>query len=275
MGCGSSIPSPPSPQAFLADAHNPPKEGYLLDGWPRSIKVTGWSFCGETHAVEERLHSLGPMGVAGLMISAEDMARSEEPGFTMNENMVCGGVGALETLTICNLDDTKLASLHMPKHLSFGCGAALKDAAGNVVALLCTGESQRAQGLESSSYNIFGKRPQYEEQGATEGWYLWRVVKVVPKDASVQVFNARGSAMCKGFTYPGNVSGGLGAQKWKCETGGQGTMLCLPTKESPNRHHIQCAEGVDVALQVCIMYAAKLAADEVYKGPPGEQPPSI
>ena len=44
-------------------------------------------------------------------------------------------------------------------------------------------------------------------------------------------------------------------------------MLCAPTAEKPARHQVTCAEGVDTALQVCIMYAAKLANDEIYRPP--------
>ena len=57
---------------------------------------------------------------------------------------------------------------------------------------------------------------------------------------------------------------------------GLGPVMEGPHADSPRpmadggrtRHHVQCAEGVDVALQILLMYASKLALDELYQPPP-------
>ena len=46
-------------------------------------------------------------------------------------------------------------------------------------------------------------------------------------------------------------------------------MLSLPMADGGRtRHHVQCAEGVDTAMQILLMYASKLASDELYQPPP-------
>ena len=60
--------------------------------------------------------------------------------------------------------------------------------------------------------------------------------------------------------------------KFKYETAdGVGLMLSLPVQgEKPAtraRHEIQVAPGVDIVLSLCVMYAHKLASDELVKAP--------
>mmetsp|Transcript_130661 Transcript_130661/g.279375 ORF Transcript_130661/g.279375 Transcript_130661/m.279375 type:complete len:264 (+) Transcript_130661:77-868(+) len=259
MGCCASVPKA---EVFLATAQPPPAEGYLIDGLPSSVKMMGWSFCGDHHS-------------QGAMEDFLDWTTSDDPVARPGRRSLGagpGGVGSPEELTIVGMDDKPLASLVMPKHLSFGVGANLKDSAGNVVALLRTAERKRAQGMFSSAYNILVQRPQFQGQApVVQGWYLWASVKRAPFTGTVKILNGQGVELAKGHTYMGYVGGGLGAQRWKCETlAGQGTMLCLPTTEKPKRHHVQCAAGVDVLMQICFMYAAKLANDELYKSPGGD-----
>eukprot|EP00966_Prymnesium_polylepis_P129924 3004572-Prymnesium_polylepis.3 len=158
----------------------------------------------------------------------------------------------------------------MPRHLSFGIGAKLKGSTDTVLALLCSAESKRPHGMSSNSYHVLVPRPQFQGQAPVSGsWYVWATVKRAPMSGTVQISNGQGTLLGKGHTYMGYVGNNLGKQKWKCENNmQQGVALCTPTTdEKPPRHHVQCAEGVDVALQVCVMYAAKLANDELFQPP--------
>ena len=259
MGCaGSRVPNA---EEYLSIEQPAPAEGYLVAGWPSSIKMTGWSFCQDYHSADDAVSTM-------MMLSSDD------PGGVYHETRGAGpgGVGVPEELAITDLDGTPLGTMFMPKHLSFGVGAQLKDSTGNIIALLRTGETKRAQGAFSSSYDVLVPRPQFQGQAPVAGnWYVWAKVKRAPFTSTVKISNGQGAPMGKGHTYMGYAGGGLGAQKWKCESeSGQGLMLCLPTAEQPKRHHIQCSVGADVALQVCLMYAAKLANDELYQPRPRE-----
>ena len=73
-----------------------------------------------------------------------------------------------------------------------------------------------------------------------------------PMTKAVTIVNGQGYAMANGYHFFGYVGSNFVNQKWKCAVpSGQGVMLCVPTQEKPKRHHIQCAEGVDAALQAC------------------------
>lgn len=182
-----------------------------------------------------------------------------------------GGCGKPEQLDICDAEGKPLGSLLMPRHLSFGIGAKLKDSAGNVLAMLCSAETKRGHGMSSSLYQVLVPRPQFQGQAPVSGsWYVWAMVKRAPMTNTVQIVNGQGAPIGKGHAYMGYIGSNYAKQKWKCENAsGQGLTLCVPTAgEKPVRHHLQCAEGVDVAMQVCLMYAAKLANDELYTPPP-------
>jgi hypothetical protein len=227
--------------------------------------MTGWSNCvGAYH------HKSEGGTIAELMhnVQAEESNDPSELADWRSNGCGKGGCGKPETLEICDDDGRPLGSLKMPRHMSFGIGAQLKDSAGNLLAALCTGETKRPQGISSSSYHVLVPRPQFQGQAPVSGWYVWATVRRAPMTGTVQIVNGQGAPMGTGHTYMGYVGLNLGKQKWKsANASGQGTMLCLPTAgEKPVRHSVQCAEGVDVALQVCLMYAAKLANDELFQG---------
>ena len=264
MGCGSSVPKA---EEFLAAPQPAPAEGYLVAGWPSSVKMTGWSYCGDAY---HHPSEAGALGNITYMLEQFDKEENGEPHETADWNPSgCGkgGCGRPEQLQIFGMNDQVLGTLFMPRHLSFGIGAKLVDSAGNVIALLCSAETKRPHGMFSSTYQVLAPRPQFEGQTPVSGsWYLWASVRRAPFTFSVKIFNGQGAPIGKGHTYFGYAGDGMGAQKWKCETSTkQGLMLSLPTAETPKRHHVQCAEGADVALQVCLMYAAKLAHDELFE----------
>lgn len=256
MGCGGSKIDP---EAFLATPQPAPAEGYVKE-WPRAVKMTGWSFNSAHHS---------PSDAETIF----NMVGSDDPGgyYHDTRGVGSGGTGEAEELAICDLDNKPLGSLLMPKHLSFGIGAQLKDDAGNVIALLCTAEKKRPHGMFSSAYNVLVARPQYDGQAPVGGsWYLWAKVKRAPFTNAVKVFNGKDEEVGKGYTYKGSVRSGHGNAKWKSETAaGAGLMLSLPMADGGRtRHHVQCAEGVDTAMQILLMYASKLALDELYQPPP-------
>jgi len=265
MGCGGSVPSATE---FLATAQPAPAEGYVATGWPQSIKMKGWS--NEVHASHAPSEG-GAIAEMAQWVSNVQAEQSDDPSETANwisSGCGKGGCGIPETLAICDLDGQPLGTLKMPRHLSFGIGAQLKDSAGNVLALLCTAENKRPQGFSSSSYQVLVPRPQFQGQAPVSGsWYVWATIRRAPMTGTVQIANGQGAQIGKGHTYMGYVGWNLGNQKWKCENAsGQGLTICTPTKgEKPARHNVQCAAGVDVALQVCLMYAAKLANDELFR----------
>jgi hypothetical protein len=77
------------------------------------------------------------------------------------------GNGPPSTLSLTDVEGALLATIHMPPRRSFGIGASVDDASGNPVAWLRTAERQRPQGINRSSYNIFGPRPQVQGQKPT------------------------------------------------------------------------------------------------------------
>ena len=167
------------------------------------------------------------------------------------------------------LDGQPLGTLKMPRHLSFGIGAQLKDPAGNVLALLCTAETKKPQGFSSNSYQ--SSRAAAPIPGA--GAFLRRVVCVGDDQARAD------DRHCPDCQRAGRADGqgphlhGIRRMEpWQPEVevreriGARILTICTPTAgEKPARHHVQCAAGVDVALQVCLMYAAKLANDELFR----------
>mmetsp|Transcript_35145 Transcript_35145/g.106214 ORF Transcript_35145/g.106214 Transcript_35145/m.106214 type:complete len:257 (-) Transcript_35145:167-937(-) len=252
MGCCNATATLPTTEVFLATAQQKPPEGYLVEDWPTDVKMTGWSLCREHHAVSAAWDEIQGCVPAGTYVGLS-------------------GVGQREELAICDLDDRPLGSLRMPKHLSFGAAAILADPAGDPIAMLRTAQKQRPQPFSESSYNVYALRPQFEGQAeapVAPGWFLWASVKRSPFSATLQVTDGRGARTGQGVLYRtswGKVVG-HGAMQWRSANArGQGVMLCLPTKETPKRHHLRCAPGADVALQVCLMYAANLAFDELYQ----------
>ena len=258
MGCGASLPVA---ETFLSTPQPSPAEGYLASDWPSRLKMTGWSYCSGYHHPSEA----GSLAMVAHVF--EENGELDETANWSSSGCGKGGCGKPEQLQIHDEQERLLATLCMPRHLSFGIGAKLLDAEGNTIALMVSAESKRPHGMFSSSYQVLAPRPYYEGQPSVSGsWYLWASVKRAPFTFSVKIFDPQGVQISKGYTYMGYAGNGFASQKWKCETMTKhGLMLCLPTNEQPKRHDIQCAEGVDAALQVCLMYAAKLANDELFQ----------
>ena len=108
MGCASS--RVPNPDEYLSIEQPAPAEGYLVAGWPSSIKMAGWSYCGDYHAADDA-------------VSTMMMLTSDDPGSVYHETRGAGpgGVGVPEELAITDLDGTPLGTMFMPKPSKNNC----------------------------------------------------------------------------------------------------------------------------------------------------------
>ena len=176
------------------------------------------------------------------------------------------GLGGKERaiLTICDLNDTPVATLLMPPQQSFGVGASLMDPAGNVVATLASAEQSRSHGSNRTSYCVYAGKPQFAGQTPdAKGLFLWAKCTRRPFTFSCNVTNGAGADAFK-LKYASRSGFSHASHKVKIETAaGEGVMLVRPTVEKPKRHHIECATGGDPILHVCIPYACNLAVDEL------------
>jgi len=104
----------------------------------------------------------------------------------------CGGME--RELTICDLNDTSVTTLQMPKQESFGLGASLRDPTGNVIATLASAEHSRPTGMNSSSYCVYSGKPQFAGQAPdVKGLYLWAKCTRKPFTFNCKVTNAAGA----------------------------------------------------------------------------------
>ena len=93
-------------------------------------------------------------------------------------------------------------------------------------------------------------------------WYVWATLKQPVWSGPTQVFNGQGAPISHGYFSWGIRPSYVYKQT---NVSGQGLMLCTTTKdEKPRRHYLQCAEGVDMAFQLCLMYAEFLMIDQCY-----------
>lgn len=163
----------------------------------------------------------------------------------------------------------QLAHLHMPPPKSFGVGASLVDSAGQPLAFLTTGETSRQHGMFSSSYKVYAPRPAFQGQQpvpppaggraplAVPGTYLWATVTRHPFTNEATVTDSRGVDTSKAYMYMG-----FPPHNFKLTlVSGEGVMLCGKTADK--RHDVRVAEGYDAALAICVMFAQKLADDEL------------
>ena len=185
----------------------------------------------------------------------------------MTLRMTTGSYGRTapeRVLTICDLEETSVATLQMPKQRSFGVGASLMDPAGNVVATLASAEQSRSHGSNRTSYCVYAGKPQFAGQTPdAKGLFLWAKCTRRPFTFSCNVTNGAGADAFK-LKYASRSGFSHASHKVKIETAaGEGVMLVRPTVEKPKRHHIECATGGDPILHVCIPYACNLAVDEL------------
>ena len=86
------------------------------------------------------------------------------------------GTGPPETLAI-TAGGANIAMLSMPPHMAFGIAAVLRDAAGQVIAIIATAETQRPSGWSKQhTVQIWGTKPIAGKSAVTVGGvpcYLW------------------------------------------------------------------------------------------------------
>ena len=94
--------------------------------------------------------------------------------------------------------------------------------------------------------------------GDSQG-YLWASVMRKAFTNGVEVSNGKGEKTATGFRFRGS------ADKIKLETlDKKGLMLVGPTPTDKKKADLQCAQGVDVALSICIMAAIQIGRDEIF-----------
>jgi len=220
-----------------------------MNGWPISVGYTASEYnddnwCDVEQAVAE--------GAAWMRAMSETGVR------------VVPGQPGPETLTICGMDNAQVAKLQMPPHLSFGIGAKLMDAAGNVCAVLASKANTRPSGMQKSSYQVFAGKPQFAGQAPdAHGRYLWAICTRSAMTYTCKITNGAGADLFV-LKYPGRRGSSHANHKVTLTTAdGKGVMLVGPSDENPKRHHIEVAAGGDPIFYICIMYACNLAFDEL------------
>ena len=278
MGCCASAPKA---ETFLATGQPAPAEGYVIDGMPDLVRMDRWSILHDSNRYHLPTPGMGAnSGLGGMLSSAYSVGIAVgdyEGDIELNTQTAVGpqGVGKREALRVNGADEKTLATLIMPPHMSFGIPALVKDAADKTVAIMATNETGRPVGMSASSYSIYVAKPKVagqaavqvaDEAGAMQAFYLWATVRRAPFTNVVKIFSEAGQRIGKSYLYLGTGA------KFKYETAdGVGLMLSLPVQgEKPAtraRHEIQVAPGVDIVLSLCVMYAHKLASDELVKAP--------
>lgn len=263
MGCASS--KLPDAATFLADAQ-PAPEVYLLDGVSPQIVMNAWSVGNFTqcHHIASSGSLLGTLNMLqDKQEDIEDWIDGEDWDVDFQGPVGDEGVGKPETLLIKDTAGKKVGTLTMPCHISFGKPAYLRDAGGNVIAMVMTASKTRPLGTRSTAVNVYATKPQFAGQasmnfGDSQG-YLWASVMRKAFTNGVEVSNGKGEKTATGFRFRGS------ADKIKLETlDKKGLMLVGPTPTDKKKADLQCAQGVDVALSICIMAAIQIGRDEIF-----------
>ena len=236
MGCCSS--KLPDAETFLVAP--PAPEDHLLPGLPTKLTLDDWDAAWKSTITN---------------------AWSVDTGDK--------GVGNEVTLSVFDADGNVVAKLNMPRWHSFGVGATMTDAAGNDVAWLKSPHPHKQMPINGPSYCIFSAKPAVTGQTPTgpDGSYLRATVKMPSFGFGCKVLKPSGEEMYSLRTY------GLGSSTpcpFSVQLPGkegppQGVMISGVTNHVPKRHDIQVAEGADVALSICIMYAFHLIDSETEK----------
>lgn len=233
MGCCCS--KAPTAEEYLAQAVATPCADPLLPGMPNAMSCDRWPF----------------------ILSS------------VNDNC---GVGEPTTISVINsANQQALATIEMPPRRSFGIGATVTDAAGNPFGWLRSAESQRAQGMNPSSYYVFASRPQIQGQqpsaldtAGTQG-YMWATVTRAPFTSKVTVTNASGANVYDGRTVMGFDTSGMQTFLLSSSPDGNGVLHMSKVKTKPPVHSIRAAQGGDPLLFLLIKFAAEMADNELYQ----------
>jgi len=254
MGCCVSVPKV---EDFLKNAQPPPSQ-YLLDKVPTSVTMPPWSFFNDSF----KYHA--PPSGSGNALAAIHFATVMEDimvdGMEDDTQVDDRGLGKWETLPItAKTGGLKIGSLTMPPHMAFGKPAVLKDHTENVIAYVMTAEKARPMDSNSSTVNVYATQPQFDgQEQSIEDGYLWASVTRKPFSYTVEVRNGSGVNVGAARMYTWN--------KLKIEsTNGEGLLLALPSRADKKMQDVNCATGVDVALQICVQAALQISFDELYK----------
>ena len=154
----------------------------------------------------------------------------------------------------------------MPRHRSLGVGATLLDTEGNPLICFRSPHTERVHGMFTSSYCIYGRKPKMAGQAPdASGWYLWYTCSRAPFTNTGKYTNSSGQLCFASGLYMGYVGDGIGSMRYALKTATeQGYMITSGLKgEKPPRHNIQCAQGADPILAICLLYAKNLVDDEI------------
>lgn len=259
MGCGGSVPKA---EEFLANEQPQPPNGYLYDGMPtEGLTMQAWSNFDPGNKYHGHSGALGGLQMLSVAIDQHGDDSASYTGSTLSDVVGNGGYGAPETLPI-TASGTQVATIYMPPHMAFGIAAALKDSAGQVIAVIATAQSQRPSGISTSSINVWGTKPIAGQAptavGGIDG-FLWARAERKPMSNDFTIYNASNQQIAKGVPIRGF------ARQYKLMApSGQGIMLATFTAgTSKKSFDINCAKGVDVSLAICMMAAMQLGHDEL------------
>ena len=259
MGCAGSVPKA---EAFLANPQPAPPGGYLLDGVPASVVMEAWSIFdhGNRYHVDG-----GVLGAVNMFAGAEALLVGDAGNNELRDYAVgAAGVGARETLAITADDGTPIGTLSMPPHMSFGQPAQLRDAAGNIVAVIMTAQTSRPSGFQASAVKVWGVKPQFAGQAPTafadgSQAYLWAEIKRAGFSNTTTIVDGQGTFVAKCARIRG------WNDRFKIMTPSKtGLAICDTLKTDKKKQQFTCAQGVDVAWTICLVAATQMSSDELH-----------
>ena len=260
MGCGASMPkadflSAEQPEPSNGHLHAFPSEGLTMHTWSHFDPGTKY------HQMGGVLGALTTVTVGVNEHQTDPTISAYDQGSELSDAVGNGGVGNPETLVIAAGPD-QIASMTMPPHMAFGIPVVLRDAAGQVIAVVATAEKSRPSSMSKSKVQIWGTKPipgqAATDVGGIQG-YLWAYAERRAMSSTFSIFDGQGKLVAKGNPIKGN------SWQYKFATPeGQGLMLATTTAGSNKQSlDIQCAKGVDAALAICMMAAMQVGHDEL------------
>ena len=186
-------------------------------------------------------------------------------GSTLSDAVGNEGVGKPETLNITAGGQT-IATMSMPRHMSFGVPCVLRDPAGQVIAMIATAQTKRPQGMSTSAMNIWGVKPipgQAPANVAGVDAYLWARAERRAFSNAFTIYDASNQHCATGVPIRG------WARQYKLTApNGDGLMIASFTAGSnKTSFDINVAKGVDVSLAICMMAAMQAGHDELQVDP--------
>ena len=263
MGCTGSIPKA---ETFLANEQPAPPNGCLHEGMPtEGLTMQAWSNFDPGNHYHQPGGVLGALTTVSVALEEHGDDSASYSGSTLSDVVGNEGVGKPETLNI-TAGGQAIATMSMPRHMSFGTPCVLRDAAGNVIAVIATAQTTRPQSMSTSSVNVWGIKAiagQAPTNVAGIDGYLWARAERRAFSNAFTIYDASNQHFATGAP----IRGWAWQYKFTAPNG-DGLMIASFTAGSKKKSFdINVAKGVDVSLAICMMAAMQAGHDELQVDP--------